>query len=160
MVRASLTTTGSTALFSASGVRSAQTGLAQFPDLAALLKYLKLCVHSVLMDDARARRGGSLTSLDDVPESAPSSATVEHTVLGKLASEQLWQTIMRELEGGGRSRSLACISHLPATWKPLGDFFNAIPASVRERRGRLPNQNATSSSWLRRSAEVRAFLPI
>ena len=28
-----------------------------FPDLPALLKYLKLCVHSVLMDEVRARPG-------------------------------------------------------------------------------------------------------
>src|ERR1700687_1812393 len=42
----------------------------QFPDLAALLKYLKLCVHSVLMDEMRARRAAPASSLDEVPESA------------------------------------------------------------------------------------------
>src|SRR5438067_4653422 len=36
----------------------------QFPDLAALLKYLKLCVHSVLMDEVRGRRGMSVSSLE------------------------------------------------------------------------------------------------
>ena len=53
---------------------------AQFPDLAALLKYLKLCVHSVLMDEVRARRGGQLSSLDEVPETAAARDDAEHSV--------------------------------------------------------------------------------
>jgi hypothetical protein len=31
------------------------TGLAQFPDLASILEYLKMCLASVLLDEARAR---------------------------------------------------------------------------------------------------------
>src|SRR5919199_3624661 len=46
----------------------------QFRDLPGLLKYLKLCVHSVLLDEVRARRLGSLTSLEDMPDATPAPA--------------------------------------------------------------------------------------
>src|SRR5690349_10223458 len=39
-------------------------GLAQFPDLASILKYLKLCLASVLLDEARARRRQPAVSLE------------------------------------------------------------------------------------------------
>ena len=42
---------------------------AAFPDLPALLKYLKLCVHSVLLDELRARRAA--VSLDEIPDVVP-----------------------------------------------------------------------------------------
>jgi hypothetical protein len=69
---------------------------AAFPDLPALLKYLKLCVHSVLMDEIRARRAES--SLDEIPENTPARTSAERSVLGRLSGEQLWAAVVRELQ--------------------------------------------------------------
>src|SRR5437660_5853991 len=70
----------------------------QFPDLAALLKYLKLCVHSVLLDELRSRRATIVTSLEDVPDTAASPNDAEETAVGDLAGEQLWAAMLRQLE--------------------------------------------------------------
>lgn len=77
---------------------------AQFRDLPSLLKYLKLCVHSVLLDELRARRVGATTSLDDVPESTPSPHDAEHSAISSLAGQQLWDTILGELHDEAERR--------------------------------------------------------
>ena len=69
-----------------------------FPDLPALLKYLKLCVHSVLLDEVRSRRAGSVTSLDEVPETARADSDAERSAVGNLSGQQLWDAIAEELK--------------------------------------------------------------
>lgn len=125
---------------------------AQFPDLPALLKYLKLCVHSVLMDELRARRN-AWTSLDEMPESTPSRESDEHDVLGRLASEQLWATILREMQDE-TERIVARLSFArglkpaeiyeqePGRYVDVADVYR-IKRNIVER--------------LRRSPEIRAF---
>ena len=127
----------------------------RFPDLPALLKYLKLCVHSVLMDEIRSRRAASAASLDDVPDSLPSSTTAEGSALGELAGEQLWEVIKRELQDEAEEKVVF-----------LSFARDLKPAEIAER---YPNLFAGVSDVyrvkrnvierLRRSAEIRAFLP-
>ena len=77
----------------------------QFSDLPSLLKYLKMCVHSVLMDDVRARRSAELESLDapgvrdriDASASAGAAGNAEELALGELAGRELWQVISDEV---------------------------------------------------------------
>jgi DNA-directed RNA polymerase specialized sigma24 family protein len=126
----------------------------QFRDLPGLLKYLKLCVHSVLLDEVRARRAGSTTSLDEVPEEAPGSANAEETVLGELAAQQLWQAIAQELQDEPE-RVVAFLSFArdlkpaeiysrhPTLYESVADVYR-VKRNVIER--------------LRRSPQVRAFL--
>jgi len=64
----------------------------QFADLPALLKYLKLCVHSVLMDELRSRRARASTSLEDARDELPASTSAEHTVIHDLAGEPVAAT--------------------------------------------------------------------
>jgi DNA-directed RNA polymerase specialized sigma24 family protein len=68
----------------------------QFNSTAAVLGYLKLCAHSVLLDDARSRRRTPTTSLDELPETGAPCAGVEHT-LDALAARQLWAAVLEEL---------------------------------------------------------------
>ncbi len=66
---------------------------AAFPGLAALLRYLKLCAHSVLLDAARAQRARSaLPGWERAV--APDAATA---VVGALVGDDLWQAIEAEL---------------------------------------------------------------
>jgi hypothetical protein len=127
---------------------------AQFPDVAALLKYLKLCVHSVLLDEARARRAGSTTSLDEVPETARAPLNAEHSVVGKLAGDQLWETILRELQDEAEQ-----------TVVYLSFARDLKPAEIYERHPQLYGSVAdvyrikrNVVERLRRSPEIRAFL--
>jgi hypothetical protein len=127
----------------------------QFPDLPALLKYLKLCVHSVLMDDVRARRTASQTPLEELPETLAAHTDVGHSVIGKLAGEQLWGAISRELQDEAEERVIYLsfardmkpadiVERCPGLFASVADVYR-IKRNVLER--------------LRRSAEIRAFLP-
>jgi hypothetical protein len=127
----------------------------QFPDLAGLLKYLKLCVHSEVMDEMRARKSGSLTSLDEVGETAPAPHNAERSALGKLAGEQLWEAILGQLQDDAE-KAVAYQS-----------FARDLkPAEIYERHPRLFESVAdvyrikrNIIERLRRSPDIRAFLP-
>jgi hypothetical protein len=78
--------------------RACQNGkVHQFNDLASILKYLKMCLGSVLLDEARARRRQAWVSIDDVPPEACVSADPAAQVIGRLAGRDLWAVIDREL---------------------------------------------------------------
>jgi DNA-directed RNA polymerase specialized sigma24 family protein len=126
----------------------------QFPDLAALLKYLKLCVHSVLMDEIRARRAAPANSLDEIPETAAAPHNAEHSVIGKLAGEELWAAISAELQDEPEQ----VVAHLSfrRDFKP-SEIFNRHPglyASVAD----VYRIKRNLIERLRRNPEVRAFL--
>jgi hypothetical protein len=127
----------------------------QFPDLAALLKYLKLCVHSVLMDEVRARRGGMLSSLDEVPESATARGDAEQSVVGQLAGEELWAAVMRELHDEAE-RVVAYLS-FARDMKP-SDIFERHPR-LYENVADVYRIKRNIVERLRRSTDIRAFLP-
>src|SRR5689334_7167310 len=69
----------------------------EFSDLAYILKYLKMCLGSVLLDEARARRRQAWVSIDDVPPETCVSGDPAAQVIGRMASSDLWSTIDREL---------------------------------------------------------------
>jgi hypothetical protein len=126
----------------------------QFPDLPALLKYLKLCVHSVLMDEVRTRRARTSTSLEELVESAAPLASTEHNVIGGLAGEQLWAAVLGHVQDEAE-RQVAQLS-FTRDLKPA-EIFDRHPelyASVadvyRIKRNLLER--------LRRSPEIREFL--
>jgi hypothetical protein len=126
----------------------------RFPDLPALLKYLKMCVHSVLLDEIRARRAGTVASLEDVPETVPEHNDAEDRVVGKLAGQQLWQAVDRQLQDEPE-RVVAYLSFTrdlkpseiferhPSLYGSVADVYR-IKRNVIER--------------LRRSPEIRAFV--
>jgi predicted nucleic acid-binding OB-fold protein len=71
--------------------------LHEFNDLASILKYLKMCLWSVLLDEARKRKRNAFISLDDVPPAAQMSVDPSAVVTGRIAQRELWQTIDQEL---------------------------------------------------------------
>jgi hypothetical protein len=125
----------------------------QVPDLPALLKYLKLCVHSVLMDELRARRAPA-ASLDEVPEAMPSTTNDERDAIGRLAGDELWTAILRELQ----DETERVVAHL--------SFARGLkPGEIYDRHPRLYTDVAdvyrikrNVVERLRRSPEIRAFL--
>jgi hypothetical protein len=71
--------------------------IGEFHDLRALLRYVKLCAHSVLMDTLRARRLGMLISLDEIPADVADPRSSETAAIGELVGQDLWDTIARVL---------------------------------------------------------------
>ncbi|HEX6386965.1 MAG TPA: sigma-70 family RNA polymerase sigma factor [Anaerolineae bacterium] len=72
---------------------------ADFPDLKSLLRYLQMCVHSVIVD--AVRRQEQAQRLDDVPESAVRDGggqPVEERVLGRVQREELWAFLLERLK--------------------------------------------------------------
>ncbi len=68
----------------------------QFPTMGALMQYLKLCAHSVVLDDARARWAAQLESLDALPPARCPAAPDEVSVAaGRLDGQELWASILR-----------------------------------------------------------------
>ncbi|MGH2354907.1 MAG: RNA polymerase sigma factor [Chloroflexota bacterium] len=67
--------------------------LADFPTGAAVLKYLKLCAHSVVMDEVRARRASRQEALETIAVSEEPTTESETAVIGHTAAQELWETI-------------------------------------------------------------------
>jgi DNA-directed RNA polymerase specialized sigma24 family protein len=68
----------------------------QFPTMGALMQYLKLCAHSAVMDDARARRAAQLESLDDLPPArCPTVPDSASAAADRLEGQELWASILR-----------------------------------------------------------------
>jgi DNA-directed RNA polymerase specialized sigma24 family protein len=72
-------------------------GMHQFTGLASILKYLKMCLASVLLDEARARRRQPITSIDDVSPDARVSDDPASLVVSRIARRELWHAIDQEL---------------------------------------------------------------
>jgi hypothetical protein len=127
--------------------------LDRFPTLTAILQYLKMCAHSVLMDEVRAQRPSQHVRLEDTPETGAQIENVESMVLGEVAALELWQVIMAELQ----SEPERLVARLSLT----GDL------SPRQIQQRYPEWYADVTQVyrvkrnvferLRRSARVRAF---
>jgi DNA-directed RNA polymerase specialized sigma24 family protein len=108
--------------------------LHQFDDLAAILTYLKMCLGSVLLDEARSRRRQACTSLDDVPPEACISLDPAALVVSRLAARQTWDAINAELRGP-RERLVARLSFVggltpreilvrhPDTFRDVNDVY-------------------------------------
>lgn len=72
---------------------------AAFPTIAAILRYLKMCTHSVLLDDARARSHARLQPLSEqIAERAAMPDTAAHT-MSAMGRAALWEAIRAELQG-------------------------------------------------------------
>ena len=81
----------------------------QFDDLASILKYLKMCLGSVLLDEARARRRQACVSIDDISPDTWVAADPAAEVLANAARQELWTTIDAELRDANE-RLLARLS--------------------------------------------------
>src|SRR5439155_10253788 len=65
-----------------------------FATLPALLRYLKMCVHSVLLDEVRRQRATADTLDLAAAEAEPATADPDRS-LDRLAGQELWQAIER-----------------------------------------------------------------
>jgi DNA-directed RNA polymerase specialized sigma24 family protein len=68
---------------------------AQFPDLKSVLCYLKMCVHSVILDQVRAADLAIIASQDGVAslEGKANGMTVEDRALARVGQQEFWGEI-------------------------------------------------------------------
>lgn len=125
-----------------------------FPGLAAVLRYLKMCTHSLLIDEARGRRSAELTSLDEAEQESDRRTDIEALAVGSLAGQDLWSTILRVLpeELDRRVLYLSFASELKPgeIHERHPELFASVADVYRIKRNALDR--------LRRSAEIREFL--
>jgi len=70
-----------------------------FTTLAALLKYLKMCVHSVIADEVRSRQTRQYEETLEAIEQEPATDDPAEDVIAGLSMQHLWQVIQGELHG-------------------------------------------------------------
>jgi RNA polymerase sigma factor (sigma-70 family) len=68
-----------------------------FDSLAAILKYLKMCVHSVVADEVRARQAHQYEEALDLVEHEPATDDPADNVIANISAQSLWQVIQEEL---------------------------------------------------------------
>lgn len=73
--------------------------MANFDSLAAILKYLKMCVHSVIADEVRARQSRQYEETLESIEQEPAADDPAEDVISGLSIQSLWQVIQEELNG-------------------------------------------------------------
>lgn len=125
-----------------------------FEGLPALLRYLKLCAHSVLQDAARAQAVARSAPLDDEAADLVPAADVETTSLGNLVAGELWRAIERELH----DTSERVVAHLSFVleyppreiFERHRELFASVAEVYRVKRNVLDR--------LRRSPAVRRYL--
>jgi hypothetical protein len=64
-----------------------------FPDLKSVLRYLQLCVHTIIVDFMRAREKADLMSADSdsLAEKEPAGQSIEDQALAQAQREELWR---------------------------------------------------------------------
>lgn len=74
--------------------------LDRFPDLKSILRYLQMCVHSVIVDFVREREGEALShnDLERVARHQAARPTVEQHVLTGIQREELWDCLNQRLK--------------------------------------------------------------
>jgi hypothetical protein len=105
-----------------------------FPDLGYLLRYLKMCVHSVIVDYSRAAEQSRLhASLEDlsVEVRAPAPA-IEDEVSEALQNQELWQWIHDRLNDEKERLVVHGLIVLAMKPRELYDQFPAVFSSVDE----------------------------
>ena len=128
--------------------------LRQFPRLGALLLYLKMCVHSVLLDDVtRSAPPVEVRQLDDALELADEHEATEEIVLDRQEASELWRSVMAALHDDAE-RVVVYLSFAlgltPARiFEKRPDQFVGVADVYRIKRNAIDH--------LRRSQALRAF---
>jgi hypothetical protein len=68
-----------------------------FSDLGFVLSYLKLCVHSVVVDHYRAADQASLYTLEEVGEERSMDASPEEQVVDRATQHDIWEIVKERL---------------------------------------------------------------
>lgn len=71
--------------------------MSNFDSLAAVLKYLKMCVHSVVADEVRIRQTRQYEETLESIDQEPASDDPADEIIASLSAQDLWQVILEEV---------------------------------------------------------------
>jgi hypothetical protein len=125
-----------------------------FSDIGSLLRYLKMCVHSVIVDYHRLAEQERFAPLEDASEEGSSDPSPEEQAMNRSDQQALWDLINSRLQDE-KERAVVYSSFVLAL-KPqeLYELFRNLFRDIDEIYG--VKQNIISR--LRRDAEFRKFL--
>jgi DNA-directed RNA polymerase specialized sigma24 family protein len=127
-----------------------------FPNLRSVLRYLQMCVHSVIVDHMRLREHETLR-LDEQLPAAPNPAagsTVEGTALARLRREDLWNYLNQRL----KSEQERCVLYgtFVLALKPR-DLYVQYKSAFRDVQ-EVYRVKENVIARLRRDSELKQFL--
>ena len=125
-----------------------------FSDLGSVLSYLKLCVHSVIVDHNRAADQASLFSLDDASEEPSADPPPEAQVLERVSQHELWERITERLHDEKERSVMQGIFVFDLKPRELYDHSPTIFTDVHE----IYRIKQNILARLRRDPEIRKFL--
>ncbi len=125
-----------------------------FPGMAALLRYLKLCAHSVLLDEVRARAAASAEPLNDRVADRVETPDVADAAIGQLAGGDLWAVIVAEMQDEAERGVAYCCFVLDLKPREVQERHPQLYATV----GDVYRIKRNLLDRLRRNARIRGFL--
>jgi len=101
--------------------------------VAALLKYLKMCVHTVLIDEVRARRVAQ-QSLAAWPAEETLTATTDvgAVAAARLADDELWDLVSREVTDEAERLLLYLTAGLDLSPRQIHARYPRVFSSIRD----------------------------
>ena len=73
--------------------------MGNFDSLAAVLQYLKTCVHSVIADEVRSRQARHYEETLELIEHEPAADDPADDVVSNITAQSLWEVLQEELNG-------------------------------------------------------------
>jgi hypothetical protein len=125
-----------------------------FPNIGSLLRYLKLCVHSVIVDYNRAADQVNLFPLEDASEEASTEPATEDQALDRSQDQAMWDWINGWLEDEKERRVIYGLFVLALKPQELFDHFRNLFQEVDE----IYRVKQNVIARLRRDAEFRKLL--
>lgn len=128
---------------------------AHFGHVAALLKYLKMCVHSVVADEVRARRHRpSEESIEHMDTELGTADDPADGVIAEIAAQGLWKVIRSKLHSEDElALILASMRgyHPMEIWQLHRDLFETVADVYRIKRNMMERfrrkRHLFHSSW-------------
>jgi hypothetical protein len=80
----------------------------QFDSLPAILKYLKMCVHSVVSDLVRAAHARACEETLEAIEQEPAEDNMTERIVAAISAEELWTAIRERLRGPAEAMVVYC----------------------------------------------------
>lgn len=125
-----------------------------FPNIGSLLRYLKMCVHSVIVDYNRAVEQANLYPLEDASEEASTEPATEDQALDRSHDEALWEWMNAWLDDEKERRVIYGLFVLALKPQELYEDFRNLFTEVDE----IYRVKQNVLARLRRDPEFRKFL--
>jgi hypothetical protein len=125
-----------------------------FPDLGYLLRYLKMCVHSVIMDYTRKADYTALYDLDEADRQKSSDPLPEEQAIEQMDSQTFWKLLQARLHDNKERGVIEGSFILQLKPQEICEHYRSLFSNVDE----VYQVKQNVISRLRRDAEFRKLL--